>query len=202
MFDLGSTYGTFVNRVQVEPNTYVELHPGAHLRFGSSTRTFVLAGGPPPVADEVAPPAVEETTAEPVAPVPSKASKNKKRRGGLPDDFVGTEEDAEKLIRGEQHRQRLKQRTKARKQQDARKTQPGLDPFMDERDAGDEPEPAEPSEEGSGAESDEGGPSNEGEADPDRVVVGSVKVRIVRVRARTLSQYRTCTARLESAGRG
>uniref|UniRef100_A0A8C9VKB1 Solute carrier family 4 member 1 adaptor protein n=1 Tax=Scleropages formosus TaxID=113540 RepID=A0A8C9VKB1_SCLFO len=50
-FDMGSTHGTFVNKSRLPPKTYVRLHVGHVLRFGGSTRLFVLQG---PETDEEA----------------------------------------------------------------------------------------------------------------------------------------------------
>jgi len=46
MYDLGSTHGTFINKLQVKPKVYVLLKSGDLLRFGESTRMYVLGGGP------------------------------------------------------------------------------------------------------------------------------------------------------------
>ncbi|KAK7295560.1 hypothetical protein RJT34_18470 [Clitoria ternatea] len=44
LYDLGSTHGTFLNKNKVEKNTYVDLHVGDVIRFGGSTRLFILQG--------------------------------------------------------------------------------------------------------------------------------------------------------------
>ncbi|KAG0559687.1 hypothetical protein KC19_10G123300 [Ceratodon purpureus] len=44
IYDLGSTHGTFVNKRQVKANNYTPLHVGAVVRFGLSTRLYVLQG--------------------------------------------------------------------------------------------------------------------------------------------------------------
>ncbi|MGH0170828.1 UNVERIFIED_CONTAM: hypothetical protein FKN15_059600 [Acipenser sinensis] len=44
VFDLGSTHGTFVNKNKVPPKTYIRLKVGYVLKFGGSTRLFVLQG--------------------------------------------------------------------------------------------------------------------------------------------------------------
>ncbi|XP_074065912.1 kanadaptin isoform X1 [Macrotis lagotis] len=44
LYDLGSTHGTFLNKVRVPPRTYCRVHVGHVLRFGGSTRLFVLQG--------------------------------------------------------------------------------------------------------------------------------------------------------------
>ncbi|TNN49763.1 Kanadaptin [Liparis tanakae] len=42
--DLGSTHGTVVNKKKVPPNTYVRIRVGHVLKFGGSTRLFILQG--------------------------------------------------------------------------------------------------------------------------------------------------------------
>lgn len=40
--DLGSTHGTVVNKNKIPPKTYIRLHVGHVLKFGGSTRLFIL----------------------------------------------------------------------------------------------------------------------------------------------------------------
>ncbi|XP_028252165.1 kanadaptin [Parambassis ranga] len=42
--DLGSTHGTVVNKNKIPPKTYIRLHVGHVLKFGGSTRLFILQG--------------------------------------------------------------------------------------------------------------------------------------------------------------
>ncbi|XP_001380534.3 kanadaptin [Monodelphis domestica] len=44
LYDLGSTHGTFLNKARVPPRTYCRVHVGHVLRFGGSTRLFILQG--------------------------------------------------------------------------------------------------------------------------------------------------------------
>lgn len=44
LYDLGSTHGTFLNKNQVEKNTYIDLRVGDVIRFGRSTRMFIFQG--------------------------------------------------------------------------------------------------------------------------------------------------------------
>eukprot|EP01122_Echinamoeba_exundans_P002816 TRINITY_DN127_c0_g1_i1.p1 TRINITY_DN127_c0_g1~~TRINITY_DN127_c0_g1_i1.p1 ORF type:complete len:532 (-),score=66.23 TRINITY_DN127_c0_g1_i1:2576-4117(-) len=46
IYDLGSVHGTFVNKRQIKSKTYVELRTGDQLKFGQSSRLYVLVGGP------------------------------------------------------------------------------------------------------------------------------------------------------------
>lgn len=52
VYDLGSTHGTFVNKKQVPAFEYVKLQPNDMVRFGQSTRWFVLSGAFEDDADE------------------------------------------------------------------------------------------------------------------------------------------------------
>lgn len=44
LYDLGSTHGTFINKNRVSKNVYVELHVGDVIRFGQSSRLYILQG--------------------------------------------------------------------------------------------------------------------------------------------------------------
>nr|XP_007969294.2 kanadaptin isoform X1 [Chlorocebus sabaeus] len=44
LYDLGSTHGTFLNKTRIPPRTYCRVHVGHVVRFGGSTRLFVLQG--------------------------------------------------------------------------------------------------------------------------------------------------------------
>lgn len=49
IFVLDSTHGTFLNKMRVKPRTYVRIKVGHQLKFGNSTRNYILQG---PSADE------------------------------------------------------------------------------------------------------------------------------------------------------
>ncbi|XP_077138183.1 kanadaptin isoform X2 [Ranitomeya variabilis] len=44
VFDLGSTHGTFINKQRIQPKTYCRIRVGHVLKFGGSTRLFILQG--------------------------------------------------------------------------------------------------------------------------------------------------------------
>ncbi|GLJ06970.1 hypothetical protein SUGI_0054360 [Cryptomeria japonica] len=44
LYDLGSTHGSFVNKIQVKPKVYQELYVGDVLRFGHSSRLYIFQG--------------------------------------------------------------------------------------------------------------------------------------------------------------
>ncbi|KAI8618388.1 hypothetical protein BC830DRAFT_1079246 [Chytriomyces sp. MP71] len=46
LFDLSSAHGTHLNKQPAPPRSHVELHDGDQIRFGMSTRVFVIVGGP------------------------------------------------------------------------------------------------------------------------------------------------------------
>ncbi|KAJ3183511.1 Kanadaptin [Geranomyces variabilis] len=44
LYDLGSTHGTFLNKAQIPKRTYQQLRIGDMIRFGASTRMYILQG--------------------------------------------------------------------------------------------------------------------------------------------------------------
>ncbi|KAF2069134.1 hypothetical protein CYY_009550 [Polysphondylium violaceum] len=46
LYDLNSTHGSFINKKRVQPNVYNPIKNGDVLKFGESTRLYVVCGGP------------------------------------------------------------------------------------------------------------------------------------------------------------
>jgi pSer/pThr/pTyr-binding forkhead associated (FHA) protein len=44
IIDLGSTHGTFLNKTRIEPNKYVRVNVESMIKFGLSTRLYLLHG--------------------------------------------------------------------------------------------------------------------------------------------------------------
>ncbi|XP_061727843.1 kanadaptin isoform X2 [Cydia pomonella] len=44
LYDLGSTHGTHLNRDRLKPNHYTRVRVGHQIKFGSSTRTYIVLG--------------------------------------------------------------------------------------------------------------------------------------------------------------
>ncbi|XP_048488105.1 kanadaptin isoform X1 [Plutella xylostella] len=44
LYDLGSTHGTFLNKDRVKPQHYTRVRVGHQIKFGTSTRTYVMLG--------------------------------------------------------------------------------------------------------------------------------------------------------------
>ncbi|KAM4542107.1 kanadaptin isoform 1-T1 [Odontesthes bonariensis] len=87
--DLGSTHGTVVNKNKIPPKTYIRLRVGHVLKFGGSTRLFVLQG---PEFDE------EEESDLTVTELRERARKQKaelekKMMGDYSDEEEGEEEE-------------------------------------------------------------------------------------------------------------
>uniref|UniRef100_A0A3Q2FFR1 Solute carrier family 4 member 1 adaptor protein n=1 Tax=Cyprinodon variegatus TaxID=28743 RepID=A0A3Q2FFR1_CYPVA len=89
--DLGSTHGTVVNKNKIPPKTYVRLRVGHVLKFGGSSRLFILQG---PESDE------EEESELTVTELRERARKQraeleKKMMGELSDGEGGDDDDDE-----------------------------------------------------------------------------------------------------------
>ncbi|XP_075988596.1 kanadaptin [Anticarsia gemmatalis] len=44
LFDLGSTHGTFLNKERLKPNHYTRVRVGHQIKFGNSSRTYIILG--------------------------------------------------------------------------------------------------------------------------------------------------------------
>ena len=42
LYDLGSSYGTTVNKVKITPRTYYMMKTGYVIKFGASTRLYIV----------------------------------------------------------------------------------------------------------------------------------------------------------------
>ena len=48
LLDVGSTHGTILNKARLAPREFTRVPPGSQIRFGESSRVYVVVGGPPP----------------------------------------------------------------------------------------------------------------------------------------------------------
>ena len=75
LYDMGSTHGTFVNKKQVPSHQYIKLNLNDMVRFGQSTRWFIL-NGPEELLETTA--NEEETSEEPRRPIQIVSKKQNK----------------------------------------------------------------------------------------------------------------------------
>jgi pSer/pThr/pTyr-binding forkhead associated (FHA) protein len=53
LYDCGSTHGTFINKKRLEPNVYVRIKIGYIIKFGQSTRLYLVQGDSAAEADNI-----------------------------------------------------------------------------------------------------------------------------------------------------
>ncbi|XP_058880528.1 kanadaptin-like isoform X1 [Acipenser ruthenus] len=106
VFDLGSTHGTFVNKNKVPPKTYIRLKVGYVLKFGGSTRLFILQG---PDSDVEAESELSVTELKDLRRK-QKAELERKMMGDCDDDDDEVEEEEEE---GKKNKKRVKERNTA-----------------------------------------------------------------------------------------
>ncbi|GAU88308.1 hypothetical protein RvY_01033-2 [Ramazzottius varieornatus] len=92
LYDLHSTHGTSVNKIKVAPETYVPLKVGYVIKFGESTRLYIVQG---PSEDDEDTSVPVTGNSRPEAKVPPKEEDNGVDWGFGPD---ATEEEEEKDI--------------------------------------------------------------------------------------------------------
>ncbi|KAG1691074.1 Kanadaptin [Nymphon striatum] len=89
LYDLGSTHGTFLNKMQVKPKVFYRIRVGHIIKFGKSTRMFVLQG---PDFDQ------EEESEETVTELIEKGSEKKRKLDKLNSLDADGDKDNENLL--------------------------------------------------------------------------------------------------------
>lgn len=90
VYDLGSTHGTFVNKQRAVPRTYLAVKTGDFLRFGASTRQFILQAATSEIDEPESEPKQEKQK-----DVSDVESNTKRESDAKPDDEANTESRAE-----------------------------------------------------------------------------------------------------------
>ncbi|RXM30320.1 Kanadaptin [Acipenser ruthenus] len=109
VFDLGSTHGTFVNKNKVPPKTYIRLKVGYVLKFGGSTRLFILQG---PDSDVEAESELSVTELKDLRRK-QKAELERKMMGDCDDDDDDDEVEEEEEEGKKKNKKRVKERNTA-----------------------------------------------------------------------------------------
>ena len=63
IYDLDSVHGTFLNRIRIQPASYVPIHNGDFITFGASRRQYFVDGGPTRTATHASSEAASTSTA-------------------------------------------------------------------------------------------------------------------------------------------
>ncbi|KAJ3330873.1 hypothetical protein HDU76_004639 [Blyttiomyces sp. JEL0837] len=87
LYDLGSAHGTFVNKTVIAPRMFIPLKVGDMIRFGQSTRVYIL-GGPEEAPPEPVKPVLKKQT----QPVPTNESQDTGATWGFAEDAVDEDE--------------------------------------------------------------------------------------------------------------
>ncbi|XP_066451509.1 kanadaptin isoform X2 [Eleutherodactylus coqui] len=93
VYDLGSTHGTFINKQRIQSKTYCRFRVGHVLKFGGSTRLFILQG---PEKDQEA---ESELTV-------TQIKEARRQKESLQKRMLGDDSDEEDNLEGEEEEQR------------------------------------------------------------------------------------------------
>lgn len=160
----------------MEPRLYFDLKPGMQIKFGNSSRLFILNGVDvleQEQKEQEAKDKEKEIDRERKEQEDLAKKEAKKRKKDELSSFVGTVEDGEKLIKKKEHEQRRKemQKQKAKKHDKEKKKKQNMEIGLDYFD--EEEEEEEKKDEKKDEDDDS---NNEGEApDPDKIIVGAAR---------------------------
>jgi pSer/pThr/pTyr-binding forkhead associated (FHA) protein len=99
LYDLGSSHGTFVNKKPAKPKSYTKIMPGDQIKFGQSTRIFILGGGEPPKDDSEEFQEKKEAAQQKAKKAAEQTHKQRKVLDKLPDKKKMSPEEMAEAIR-------------------------------------------------------------------------------------------------------